>query len=59
MKEEFVEVTSIYLKDGSMYVTAGDNILQYYEGQKTWKLKIDYETLLSRFFKYGIRTNDL
>lgn len=59
MKEEFVEVTSLYQKDGSVYVVAGDNILQYYEGQKTWKLKIDYETLLSRFFKYGIRTNDL
>ena len=59
MKEKFVEVTSLYQKDGSVYVVAGDNILQYYEGQKTWKLKIDYETLLSRFFKYGIRTNDL
>lgn len=59
MKEETVEVTSIYLKDGSMYVTAGDNILQYYEGEQKWKLKIDYETLLSRFFKYGIRTNNL
>lgn len=56
MKEEFVEIKSIYNKDGSLYVMAGDNILQYYEGSGQWKVKIDYKTLLSRFFKYGIRT---
>ena len=59
MKEETVEVNTIYEKDGSVYVVAGNDILQYYEGEQKWKVKIDYETLLSRFFKYGIRTNNL
>ena len=59
MKEKFVEVISLYQKDGSVYVMAGDNILQYYEEAKTWKIKIDYEALLSRFLRYGIRNQNL
>ena len=52
MKAKFVKVTTIYEKDGSVYVMAGDDVIRYYEGTRTWTIKTDYAGLLLRFLRH-------